>query len=114
MKLMIVDDKDETRELTRELIGAFADEVFECTDGSVAATQCAIFCPDVVMMDLDMPLTDNLEATRRLLVKHPAARVTVLRHPRTRSSGRNHGSACHFFAKDNVTALVRHLKQRTR
>jgi two-component system, cell cycle response regulator DivK len=110
---MIVDDKDETRELTRELIGAFADEVCECIDGNVAAVQCALFCPDVVMMDLDMPLTDNLEATRRILVKHPAARVTVLKQPFTASSG-NHGGACHFFAKDNLPALLRHLEQRTR
>jgi CheY-like chemotaxis protein len=110
---MIVDDKDETRQLTRELIGAFADEVCECTDGSVAAAHCALFCPDVVMMDLDMPLTDGLESTRRVLVKHPAARVTVLKQPTTHSS-ENHGSACHFFAKDNLPALLRHLKQQTR
>lgn len=113
MKLMIVDDKNETRELTRELIGAFADEVCECIDGNVAAAQCALFCPDVVMMDLDMPLTDNLEATRRILVKHPAARVTVLKKPSTCSSG-NDSYACHFFAKGNLPALLRHLKQQTR
>jgi len=110
---MIVDDKDETRELARQLIGAFADEVCECADGSVAAAQCALFCPDVVTMDLDMSLTDNLEATRRILVKHPAARITVLKQPATSCSG-NHNSACHFFAKDNLPALLRHLKQQTR
>jgi CheY-like chemotaxis protein len=113
MKLMIVDEKDESRQLTRELIGAFADEVCECTDGRAAAAHCALFCPDVVTMDLDMPLTDNLESTRRVLVKHPAARVTVLKQQRTDSSG-NPGGACHFFANGNLPALLRHLKQQTR
>ena len=66
VKLMIVDDHAETRVLIRELIGRFAAEILECTNGKEAATQCAEFRPDLVTMDLNMPLTGGLEATRRI------------------------------------------------
>lgn len=116
MKLMIVDNEVATRDLTRDLIGRYADEVLECTDGRQAASQCARFRPDVVTIDLDMPLTGNLEATRRVLVKHPAARVTVIKETETRGmdSDADGARACHFFAKDNVSALFRHLQKQTR
>jgi two-component system, chemotaxis family, protein-glutamate methylesterase/glutaminase len=115
MKLMIVDNQVATRDLTRELIGRYADEVLECTDGTQAASQCAQFHPDVVTMDLDMPLTGSLEATRQVLSRHPAARVTVIKETGTRSvdSSLPRGRACHFFAKDNLTALFRHLQNQT-
>ncbi len=116
MKLMIVDDQVATRDLTRELIGRYANEVLECTDGAQAASQCAQFRPDVVTMDLDMPLTGSLEATRQVLTRHPAARVTVIKETGTRGEGSNinHARACHFFAKDNLSALFRHLQSQTR
>ena len=116
MKLMILDNQVATRDLTRELIGRYADEVLECTEGSQAASQCAQFLPDVVTMDLDMPLTGSLEATRQVLAEHPAARVTVIKETGTRGADSNllHATACHFFAKDNLTALFRHLQKQTR
>ena len=78
IKLMIVDDHAETRALIRELIGHYVDEIRECTNGEEAATQCAEFRPDLVTMDLNMPLTGGLEATRRILEHHPEARVIVI------------------------------------
>lgn len=113
MKLMIVDDNADCRELIRDVIGGFADEILECEDGTEAATQCARFRPDLVTMDLNMPLTGGLEATRRVLAEHPAARVIVLTQhegPEFRLAASNAG-ACHFFSKNNLGGLLRHLQE---
>lgn len=116
MKLMIVDDHVATRDITRELLGRYADEVLECADGRLAARECAQFRPDVVTIDLDMPLTGSLEATRQVLSENPAARVIVIKETGTRGadSDARRAKACHFFAKDNVTALFRHLQKQMR
>jgi CheY-like chemotaxis protein len=113
MKLMIVDDHAETRELIREAIGHFADEVLECANGAEATAQCADFCPDLVTMDLHMPMTDGLEATRQLLAEHPAARVIVITQSNSASSraAAARAGACHFFAKDNLAGLLQYLER---
>ena len=111
MKLMIVDDHAETRGLIREMIGHFADEILECVSGEEAATRCAEFRPDLVTMDLNMRMTNGLEATRRILSRHPAARVIVITDSnsvKTRAAAVQAG-ACHFFAKDNLAGLLQYL-----
>ena len=113
MKLMIVDDNPDCRELIRDVIGGFADEILECADGTEAATQCARFRPDVVTMDLNMPLTGGLEATRRVLSEYPAARVIVVTQhegPEFRMAASRAG-ACNFYSKNNLVGLLRHLQQ---
>lgn len=113
MKLMIVDDNAGCRELIRDVIGSFADEILECGDGTEAATQCARFRPDLVTMDLNMPLTGGLEATRRVLAEHPAARVIVVSQydgPEFRMAASRAG-ACHFYSKNNLVGLLRHLQE---
>jgi DNA-binding NarL/FixJ family response regulator len=113
MKLMIVDDNAGCRELIRDVIGGFADEILECENGAEAATQCARFRPDLVTMDLNMPLTGGLEATRRVLAEHPAARVIVVSQdesPEFRVAATRAG-ACHFYSKNNLSGLLRHLQE---
>lgn len=113
MKLMIVDDNAGCREMIRDLIGGFAEEIVECENGAEAAVQCAQFRPDLVTMDLNMPLTGGLEATRRVLAAYPAARVIVVSQydgPEFRMAA-SHAGACHFYSKNNLAGLLRHLQE---
>lgn len=113
MKLMIVDDHAETRELIRELIGPFADEIVECANGAEAATQCAKFRPDLVTMDLNMPMTGGLEATRRVLAENPKARVIVITQFDSLEFrlAASRAGACHFYSKNNLAGLYQHLER---
>jgi DNA-binding NarL/FixJ family response regulator len=113
---MIVDDHAETRALIRELIGHYVDEIRECVNGEEAATQCAEFRPDLVTMDLNMPLKGGLEATRRILARHPAARVIIITQFDTAEHrlAASQAGACHFFSKDNLFTLLSYVKQQSR
>lgn len=116
LKLMIVDDHAETRVLIRELVSRFADEIRECPNGKDAANECVDFQPDLVTMDLNMPLTGGLEATRRILATNPEARVIVITQfdtPEFRLAA-NRAGACHFFSKNNLIGLLRYLEQQER
>lgn len=80
IKLLIVDDHHLFRD---GLIHAFSEEpgmkvVAECSDGIVALDLWAKHRPDVTLMDVSMPRIDGVEATRRLVVRHPGARVLML------------------------------------
>jgi len=52
--------------------------VGEAGDGQQALEVCARERPDVVLMDLQMPVMDGVAATRALKVKHPDSKVLVL------------------------------------
>jgi CheY-like chemotaxis protein len=113
---MIVDDHAETRALIRELIGDYVDEIRECANGEEAATQCADFRPDLVTMDLNMPMTGGLEATRRILADHPGTRVIVITQSDTAENRREaiRAGACHFFSKNNLVSLLGYVRQQSR
>lgn len=52
--------------------------VEECDDGPSAVSACAEFAPDLVLMDVQMPGGDGLDATEEILRRFPDVRVIVL------------------------------------
>jgi DNA-binding NarL/FixJ family response regulator len=52
--------------------------VGQASDGRQAVELTAQLLPDVVVMDITMPLLNGLEATRRILQAHPTTRVLIL------------------------------------
>ncbi len=80
IRLMLVDDQSLFREALRTLLALQADFeiVAEAENGERAVTLAREAKPDVVLMDLRMPVMGGVEATRRVRVAAPASRVVVL------------------------------------
>jgi DNA-binding NarL/FixJ family response regulator len=79
-RVLIVDDNAKVR---RELHTVLAltgevEVVGEAKDGWEAIRQTETLQPDVVVMDLEMPVMDGYEATRQIKVQQPAPRVIIL------------------------------------
>ena len=72
-KVLIADDDDLLRELLREVLSVF--DVIEAEDGKEAVEMFKMHRPDVVLMDINMPVMDGIEATRRILKMEPDAIV---------------------------------------
>ena len=77
-RVVIVDDQDMVRQGLRLILELGGVEVVgEARDGAEAVALVAETRPDVVLMDLRMPVMDGVEATRRIVAAGPA-RVLAL------------------------------------
>jgi DNA-binding NarL/FixJ family response regulator len=54
------------------------DVVGEAADGRQAVEQSRTLTPDVILMDLSMPVLDGIEATRQILAEQPNIRIVAL------------------------------------
>jgi DNA-binding NarL/FixJ family response regulator len=80
VRVLVVDDQAMVRAGLRMLIEHEddLDVVGEAADGREAVAQARRHRPDVILMDIRMPVMDGLEATRRILEADDGARVLVL------------------------------------
>jgi len=80
LRLLLVDDQSLFREALRTLLSLQPDFdiVAEAENGERALALGKAHRPDVVLMDLRMPVMGGVEATRRLLQAAPGTRVVVL------------------------------------
>jgi DNA-binding NarL/FixJ family response regulator len=80
VRVLVVDDQALFREALVTLLGARPEVavVGEAGDGQQALQQAAALQPDVVLMDLHMPVLDGIATTRRLRAEQPGVRVLAL------------------------------------
>jgi len=80
IRVLITDDHELVRRGLAQLFSGVddIDVVGEATNGAEAAELAAARAPDVVLMDLSMPVVDGVEGTRRIRAAHPQLPVVIL------------------------------------
>jgi len=80
LRVVLADDHPVVRDGLRALLGSLDgfEVVGEAADGEAAVREVQLTHPDVVMMDVRMPVLDGVAATRRIRVACPATAVLVL------------------------------------
>jgi CheY-like chemotaxis protein len=76
--ILIVEDQQDLRQLyaTELALGGF--DVIEAGNGADAISHTSAQSPDVVLMDLSLPVVDGWEATRRLKADEKTAHIPVV------------------------------------
>ncbi|RKR30123.1 response regulator [Arthrobacter oryzae] len=80
VRVLVVDDQTLVRTGFRMVLDAQdgVEVTGEAADGSTGIDMCRLLAPDVVLMDVRMPGTDGIAATRRIVRECPQSRVIVL------------------------------------
>jgi two-component system chemotaxis response regulator CheY len=84
MKILIADDTDSVRYALRLVLEYLGHEVVGfATDGQETIDKCKAMQPELVVMDVRMPLMDGLTCTSLLTKDHPDAKVLIVTGSRT-------------------------------
>jgi two-component system, NarL family, response regulator LiaR len=80
IRVLIVDDVEQVRQdlHTFLTLSGGIDIVGEASNGLEAIRLVEALCPQVVLMDLEMPVMDGYEAARQIKASHPSCRVIAL------------------------------------
>ena len=79
MKVMLVDDRPLIRNGIASLLRAHGHEVVaEANDGQEALQLVDQSSPDLILMDIQMPVMGGLEATRLIKTQHPDTKIVML------------------------------------
>lgn len=112
IRVVVVDDHQIVRDGLTALLGALdgVEVVGAAADGRDALHVVDELAPDVVVMDIQMPELDGIEATRFLVGRHPSTRVLMLTMNEDDDTVLSaiRAGACGYLLKGSGAAEVHH------
>jgi two-component system cell cycle response regulator DivK len=72
-RVLVVEDTEDNRQIIRDLLTSAGYEMIEAVNGEQGVAMAAEHCPDLILMDIQLPVLDGYEATRRIKA-NPALR----------------------------------------
>ena len=65
-RILVIEDTEDNRQIMRDLLTGAGYEVIEAEDGAAGVAAAKAHVPDLILMDIQLPVLDGYEATRRI------------------------------------------------
>ena len=76
--ILVVEDQEDNRQILRDLLGNAGYELTEAENGEEAIAAVARRRPDLILMDIQLPVMDGYEATRRIRTNTDLKSVPII------------------------------------
>jgi two-component system cell cycle response regulator DivK len=77
-RVLVVDDQEDNRRILRDLLETVGYAVIEAEDGEQAVSLAQEHVPDLILMDIQLPVMDGYEATRRIKAEPALKAIPVI------------------------------------
>ena len=74
----MVEDQEDNRQILRDLLGSAGYEMTEAWDGETSVSAAKEQRPDLILMDIQLPLMDGYTATRRIKADPALRSITII------------------------------------
>ena len=65
-RILMIEDTEDNRQIVRDLIDSVGYELLEAHDGAAGLAMASEHKPDLILMDIQLPVLDGYETTRRI------------------------------------------------
>lgn len=77
-RILVIEDQPDNRTILRDLLTAAGYVVLEAEDGEAGIAKALTEQPDLILMDIQMPLVDGYEAARRIKASPGMAATPII------------------------------------
>jgi two-component system cell cycle response regulator DivK len=77
-RILVVEDQLDTRRIIRDMLASTDYEIIEAEDGEQALAAIAKQRPDLILMDVQLPIMDGYTATRRIKADPALRSITII------------------------------------
>ena len=77
-RILVIEDQEDNRAILRDLLTSAGFEVIEAVNGADGVAMAESETPDLILMDIQLPVIDGYEATRRIKANPALASIPVI------------------------------------
>ena len=77
-RILIIEDQEDNRRIMRDLLTSAGYQVIEAVTGEAGVMSAETHCPDLILMDIQLPDFDGYEATRRIKANPALSAIPVI------------------------------------
>ena len=77
-RILIVEDQEDLRGVLRDLLGGSGYAVIEAADGQAGVATATSERPDLILMDIQLPVVDGYEAIRQIKADHALKATPII------------------------------------
>jgi two-component system, cell cycle response regulator DivK len=77
-RILVIEDQEDNRRILRDLLSSVGYELIEAENGEDGVAAAAANRPDLILMDIQLPLLDGYEATRRIKAQSALSAIPII------------------------------------
>jgi two-component system cell cycle response regulator DivK len=77
-RILVIEDQEDNRAILRDMLTASGYALIEAPNGAEGVDKAEAEKPDLILMDIQMPVMDGYEATRRIKARGTTAGIPVI------------------------------------
>jgi two-component system cell cycle response regulator DivK len=77
-RILVIEDTEDNRRIVRDLLTNAGFELIEARDGETGIAMAAEHLPDLILMDIQLPIVNGYDATRRIKANPATRHIPVI------------------------------------